>query len=110
MGEIRGVPLEVIPSADWDGSIQTIRILAEDSVGNQREVLLDTEQSAYSWASSPVIVAVSGDYALVEIHGTNSLSSVTDSSSGPLDRSEGGDWALPALSSGPGSLSVGARP
>ena len=106
VGEIRGVPLEVIPSADWDGSIQTIRILAEDSVGNQREVSLDTEQSAYSWASSPVIVAVSGDYALVEIHGTDSLSSVTDSSSGPLDRNEDGDWALPALSSGSGSLSV----
>ena len=39
--EIRGVPLEVIPAADWDGSIRTIRILAEDAVGNQREVALD---------------------------------------------------------------------
>jgi hypothetical protein len=107
VGEIKGVPLEVIPSADWDGSVQTIRILAEDSAGNQREVSLDTEQSEYSWASSPVIVAVSGDHALVGIHGTDSLSSVTDSSSGPLERGESGDWALPALSSGPGSLSVG---
>ena len=43
---------------------------------------------------------------MVEIHGTDSLSSVTDSSSGPLDRNEDGDWALPALSSGSGSLSV----
>jgi hypothetical protein len=107
VGEIKGVPLEVIPSADWDGSVQTIRILAEDSAGNQREVSLDTEQSEYSWASSPVIVAVSGDHALVGIHGTDSLSSVTDSSSGPLERGESGDWALPALSSGAGSLSVG---
>ena len=107
VGEIKGVPLEVIPSADWDGSVQTIRILAEDSVGNQREVSLDTEQSEYSWASSPVIVAMSGDHALVGIHGTDSLSSVTDSSSGPLERGENGDWALPALSSGFGSLSVG---
>jgi len=107
VGEIKGVPLEVIPSADWDGSVRTIRILAEDSSGNQREVSLDAEQSEYSWASSPVIVAVSGDYALVGIHGTDSLSSVTDSSSGPLERGESGDWALPALSSGSGSLSVG---
>ena len=55
VGEIRGVPVEVIPSENWDGSLQTIRILAEDEDGNQREVALDTTQTDYSWASSPVI-------------------------------------------------------
>ena len=106
--EIRGVPLEVIPSADWDGSVRTIRILAEDAVGNQREVALDTGQSPYSWASSPVVVVMMGDHALLQIHGTTSASSVVDSASGQLQWDDRGGWALPAVASGNGSLSVGS--
>jgi len=108
VGEIRGVPIEVIPASDWDGSVQTIRILAEDSGGNQREVSLDTEQSAYSWASSPIVVAMSGDHAIVRIHGTDASSSVINSASGhQLDWHDSGGWSLPAMSSGDGSLGVG---
>ena len=106
VGEIKGIPLEVIPSEDWDGSVQTIRILAEDSAGNQRNVSLDTEQLGYSWASSPVIVAVTGDYAIIKIHGTDASSSVVDWASGLLEWHESGGWALPAISSGPGWLNV----
>jgi hypothetical protein len=106
VGEIRGVPLEVIPSADWDGSAQTVRILAEDADGNQREVSLNTEQSSYSWASSPVIVVMMGDHALLQIHGTTSASSVVDSESGQLQWDDRGGWALPAVASVNGSLSV----
>ena len=106
VGEIKGIPLEVIPSEDWDGSVQTIRILAEDSAGNQRNVSLDTEQLGYSWASSPVIVAVTGDYAIIKIHGTDASSSVVDWVSGLLEWHESGGWALPAISSGPGWLNV----
>ena len=97
----------MVPAEGWDGSVQTIRILAEDSAGNQREVSLDTDQSAYSWASSPVVVAMSGDHAIVQIHGTGALSTVIDSASGQLVWHESGGWALPAVSSGAGSLSVG---
>ena len=106
VGEIKGIPLEVIPSEDWDGSVQTIRILAEDSAGNQRNVSLDTEQLGYSWASSPVIVAVTGDYAIIKIHGTDASSSVVDWVSGLLEWHESGGWALPAILSGPGWLNV----
>nr|ABZ07937.1 putative FG-GAP repeat protein [uncultured marine microorganism HF4000_ANIW141L21] len=106
VGEIRGVPLEVIPSADWDGSAQTVRILAEDADGNQREVSLNTEESSYSWASSPVIVVMMGDHALLQIHGTTSASSVVDSESGQLQWDDRGGWALPAVASVNGSLSV----
>ena len=107
VGEIKGVPLEVIPSVDWDGSVQTIWIQAEDEVGNQRDVILDTEQSDYSWASSPVIVAVTGDHAIVRIHGTDASISVEDFASGLLEWHDSGGWALPAISSGVGSLSIG---
>ena len=106
VGEIKGIPLEVIPSEDWDGSVQTIRILAEDSAGNQRNVSLDTEQLGYSWASSPVIVAVTGDYAIIKIHGTDASRSIVDWVFGLLEWHESGGWALPAISSGPGWLNV----
>jgi hypothetical protein len=52
-------------------------------------------------------VAVSGDNAIVEIHGTDASSSVVDSASGLLEWYENEGWILPALSNGSGSLSVG---
>ena len=106
VGEITGVPLELVPSEDWDGSVKTIRILAEDTAGNQREINLDTEKGDFSWASSPVIVSTSGDSALLGIHGTDSGSIVTDSFSGSLIWSTLGGWAWPATSSGSGTISV----
>ncbi|MBK69797.1 MAG: hypothetical protein CMB53_00120 [Euryarchaeota archaeon] len=106
VGEITGVPLELMPSEDWDGSVKTIRILAEDIAGNQREINLDTEEGDFSWANSPVIVSTSGDRALLEIHGTTAGSSVIDSVSGSLSWSTLGGWAWPATSSGSGTISV----
>ena len=71
VGEITGVPIEVIPSSDWGGDTRTIRILAQDEAGNQREISLDTQYEDHSWASSPVIVSMQGDSALLNIHGTS---------------------------------------
>jgi hypothetical protein len=108
VGEVKGLPLELIPSADWDGSMQTISIEAVDEEDNRHQVFLDTEQYDYSWASSPIIVAMSGDHAIVRIHGTDESSSVIDSASGQqLDWHDSGGWSLPAMSSGAGSLNVG---
>ena len=106
VGEIRGVPLEVIPSESWDGSMHTIRILAEDEGGNQGEVALDTLQSTYSWATPPVIVGMSGDEAIIGIHGADAASTVSDSSSGPLTTLADGSWALPVIASGEGWITV----
>tara|TARA_B100000475_G_scaffold199389_1_gene181625 strand:- start:12050 stop:17680 length:5631 start_codon:yes stop_codon:yes gene_type:complete len=106
VGEVSGVPLELTPSEDWDGSVKTIRILAEDSAGNQREINLDTQRGEFSWATSPVITSTSGDSALLQIHGTDSASSVIDSDSGELEWNDLGGWAWPASSSGTGVISV----
>ena len=108
MGEIRGVPLEVIPSEAWDGSMQTIRILAEDEDGNQREEALDTLQATYSWASSPVVVGMSGDESVIRIHGADSTTAVSDSSTGLLNVLADGGWGLPVMASGEGQITVGA--
>ena len=106
VGEIVGVPLELIPDEDWDGSVKTIRILAEDTEGNQREINLDTEQGEFSWATSPVIISTSGDHALLGIHNSNSGSIVSDSDSGLLNWNELGGWSWPASTSGSGGVSV----
>ena len=106
VGEIVGVPLELIPDEGWDGSVKTIRILAEDSEGNQREINLDTERGGFSWATSPVIISTSGDHALLGIHNSNSDSIVSDSDSGLLDWNDLGGWSWPATTSGIGGVSV----
>ena len=103
VGEISGVPLEIIPTDDWDGASQTIRILAQDSAGNQREISLDTTQADHSWASSPVIVAVSGDSALLDIHGTNPSSSVVDDVQNQLEWDIQGGWVWYASSTAVGN-------
>ena len=107
VGEVRGVPLEIIPVEDWDGSLHTIRILAEDEGDTNTEVALDTSQSTYSWATSPVIVGMSGDESVISIHGANPSSSVSGSS-GQLAALADGGWALPLLASGEGQISVGS--
>ena len=106
VGEITGVPLEIIPSSDWDGSTKTIRIDAQDEAGNLDSILLDTQYEDYSWSSSPVIISTSGDSYILEIHGTTSDSTVIDSSGGSLPWSETGGWLWESYTRGNGSLNV----
>ena len=96
VGEITGVPLEVIPSSDWDGGSRTIRILAQDEVGNQREISLDTQYEDHSWATSPVIVSMQGDSALLDIHGTSPDSLVVDDIQSSLQWDVQGGWVWQA--------------
>jgi len=103
VGEVTGVPLEVIPDSEWDGSSRTIRILAQDEAGNQREISLDTQYEDHSWASSPIIVAVEGDSALLTIHGTSPVSEVMDDAQFNLDWDLQGGWVWHADSSGIGT-------
>ena len=107
--ETRGVPLEIIPSEDWDGSMQTIWIQAEDEAGNHRDVILDTSQQIYSWASTPIIVGMNGDEAIIDIHGADSSTTLIDSSSGILSALPDGGWALPVVASGEGRISIGTE-
>ena len=96
VGEITGVPLEVVPSSDWDGSTKTIRIDAQDEAGNLDSILLDTQYEDYSWASSPVIVSMQGDSALLDIHGTSPDSLVVDDVQSSLQWDVQGGWVWQA--------------
>ena len=108
-GEVRRVPLEVIPVEDWDGSLHTIRILADDEGETNREVALDTSKQTHAWSSTPVIVGMSGDEMVIDIYGTDSSTTVIDSFSGVLDSLPDGGWALPIVSSGEGTITVGSE-
>ena len=103
VGEITGVPLEVIPSSDWEGESRTIRILAQDEAGNQREISLDTQYEDHSWASSPVIVSMQGDSVLLNIHGTSPDSSVVDDVQSNLQWDLQGGWAWQANTASSGT-------
>jgi len=106
VGEQRGVPIELVPSSDWVGDEKTIRIQAEDSAGNQHEIILNTLKSAFSWGSPPYIFAQSGDDAIIKIHGSDSDSEVVDSVSGKhLEWSRMG-WLLPSSVSTGGEVSI----
>ncbi len=92
VGELKGLPIELIPDDNWGGESYTIKVEAIDEAGNVDEILLDTVKQDYSWGVSPVITAISGDYQLLKIHGTNSESSVMDGSQGPLNWDNDGGW------------------
>lgn len=106
VGGISGVPIELLPDENWDGDVKTIRILAEDSEGNQREISMDTRKESHSWSSSPAIISTSGDSYILEIHGTNSDSAVIDSIGGPLIWSNPGGWLWESYTMGNGSLDI----
>jgi hypothetical protein len=91
VGEMRGIPIQVIPSIDWNGEIYTIKIEAIDDLGNVDEILLDTTKQNYSWATSPIINAISGDKVILKIHGTNSNSIIVDGRQGVLDSDSFGE-------------------
>ena len=101
--EIRGVPIDLMPSSDWDGSVKTIRILAQDPGGNQREISIDTQKADHSWASSPVIIAMEGDSAMIQLYGTSPSSNVLDDSQGLLEWDIEGGWAWVAIANQAGS-------
>ncbi len=106
VGEISGIPIELLPDENWNGDVKTIRILAEDSEGNQREISIDTRKESHSWSSSPVIISTSGDGYVLGIHRTSTDSTVIDSANGPLQWSDAGGWLWDSYTGGNGSLSV----
>jgi hypothetical protein len=99
VGEIRGIPIQIIPDMNWNGETYTIKIEAIDELGNVDEILLDTTKQDYSWASSPIISAVNGDNVLLKIHGTNSQTLVLDGSQGLLEWDSREGWLWPAFQS-----------
>jgi hypothetical protein len=106
VGEVSGVPIELLPEEGWNGEVRTIRILAEDSEGNQREISLDTRKESYSWSTSPVIISTAGDSYVLGIHRTSSESTVIDSETGILPWSDAGGWLWDSEVGNNGSLSI----
>ena len=79
------MPLEIIPSENWTGEVKTIRILAQDLQGNQKEILIESKYEENSWSSSPMITSLIGDNAILNIHGTTVDSVIVDENGNSLD-------------------------
>lgn len=106
VGEVRGVPIEIVPDENSNDNWGSIRILAEDSIGNQRESTIELQYYEHSWESSPYLFAYEGDDTLIRVHGTSESSIVIDGVSGDRLEWSGMGWLLPAESSVNGSLSI----
>ena len=106
VGEIRGVPIEIIPDENSIDDLGSIRILAEDSIGNQIESSIELQIYEHSWESSPYLFAYEGDDALIRIHGSSENSIVIDGLTGNRLEWGGMGWLMQAESSGNGSLSI----
>ena len=106
VGEVVGIPIEIVPEDEWGGDEESVRILAVDSMGNQEEIAIEVHLNQHSWESSPYLFAYEGDDALLRVHGSSQNSMVMDGFSGEyLEWSEAG-WMLPAESTTNGSLTV----
>ena len=106
VGETRGVPIEIVPDADWGDDGENVTILASDTIGNQREITLEAQYFEHSWRSSPYLFAYEGDEALIGIHGADEDSIVVDEVSGKRLDWSGMGWLLPAEASTNGSLNI----
>jgi uncharacterized membrane protein len=101
-GEMRGVPIDLIPDSNWDHSNFSIQVKVTDSGG--KVVTLDVEvlYSDVAWASSPVMWGAQGDNKLVQFHGS-AVTSVTALGSS-LEQTQNG-WVLPSPN-GEGTLTA----
>ncbi len=104
LGEQRGLPINLVPEEGWTGPSETVRIVAQDASGNERQIELEVRYSEFSWASSPYIFAQNGDDATINIHGTDEGTDVLDRGS-RLEWSEMG-WLLPVTDSTNGTLLI----
>ncbi len=104
-GQKAGIPIDIMPSKNWNGETKTIRILAQDSEGNQREILIETKFEQYSWSSSPIIISMFEDYALINIHGTSIDDYVIDEEGNDLEWTENG-WLLSTTKNGFGNITI----
>ena len=106
-GELRGLPISLMPSSDWDGGSFVVRVGSNNEAGVQDEMMLEVVSSNSSWSRTPVFSLTMGGSALLEIHGTGPTSNVIDVASGEsLQWDPLGFWILSDTTSGTGSIVV----
>ncbi|DAC13959.1 MAG TPA: hypothetical protein D7H73_01775, partial [Candidatus Poseidoniales archaeon] len=106
-GELRGLPISLTPSSDWDGGSFVVRVGTNNEDNAQDEMMLEVVSSNSSWSRTPVFSLTMGGSALLEIHGTGPTSNVVDVGSGrALQWDPMGFWVLSDSASGMGSVLV----
>ena len=95
-GESQGIPISLIPPANWDGESFIIRIAAINEVGVQSELMVSVSKSNFSWSSPPVSMITKGGSGVLRIHGTGPTSEVIDiATNAQLEWDPLGFWTLP---------------
>jgi len=101
-GEMKGVPIDLIPDSSWDHSNFTIEVKVTDSGGKVVSLNAEVLFSDVAWATSPVMWGSIGDDKIVNFHG--SLINSVSAGGNPLEQTQSG-WILPSPS-GDGSLTI----
>ena len=95
-GESQGIPISLMPPANWDGESFIIRIAAINEVGVQSELMVSVSKSNFSWSSPPVSMITKGGSGVLRIHGTGPTSEVIDiATNSQLEWDPLGFWTLP---------------
>ncbi len=95
-GESQGIPISLMPPANWDGESFIIRIAAINEVGVQSELMVSVSKSNFSWSSPPVSMITKGGSGVLRIHGTGPTSKVIDiATNAQLEWDPLGFWTLP---------------
>ena len=95
-GESQGIPISLMPPANWDGESFIIRIAAINEVGVQSELMVSVSKSNFSWSSPPVSMITKGGSGVLRIHGTGPTSEVIDiATNAQLEWDPLGFWTLP---------------
>jgi uncharacterized membrane protein len=103
-GEVRGLPVDLVPAGDWDGSNVSVQIRLTDGAGNVRVLDVTVISSTHAWATSPVMWGVTGDSHVLRFHGAG-IQAVADQQLGLLEAHDGG-WLLPVADQANGLLTL----
>ena len=104
--EVRGLPVDLVPAGDWDGSNVSLQIQLTDGAGNVQVLDVTVLSSTHAWATSPVMWGISGDSQVLKFHGAD-IQAVTDQQLGLLEAHNDG-WLLPVADQADGLLTVSA--
>ena len=104
-GEVQGLPVSIQPATGWDGTGRLITVTVDHPRLDAIDMSLEVRQASVAFASSPVVVGVSGGTATVDLtDGTRVLHTLSEGEYGVSVGEEG--LKLHQLGRAPPTVSV----
>ena len=89
-GEVQGIPMSIVPPADWDGTGRLITVTVTHPHLDPVDISLEVRQADVAFETSPVLVGIAGGTASVQLtDGSTALHALTEGTYGVLIGDEG---------------------